>query len=224
MEDKIGVFICTGYGIAEALDIDALCTVVTDECSVPFCKTTDTCEGPGLQAINDDILKEGLTKVIVAGISPRRYREDAFADDVIVEKIALREHVVWCQPPGEEDTQMLAEDYLRMYIAKIKKMEPLEGFQPEEAIDKTVLVVGGGIAGMTAALEAAKTGYEVRLVEKTDALGGWLAKQHKSVPTKPPYRDLENTDVDELVREIEGNSLITVYKSAATSEIVGAPG
>ena len=69
MADKIGVFICTGYGIAEALDVDALCKVVTDECSVPCCKTVDACEGPGLDAINEQIRQEGLTKVVVAGIS-----------------------------------------------------------------------------------------------------------------------------------------------------------
>jgi quinone-modifying oxidoreductase subunit QmoB len=143
---------------------------------------------------------------------------------VIVEPVALREHVVWCQPPGEEDTQMLAEDYLRMYVTKVKKMEPLEPFRPDEAIDKSILVVGGGITGMTAALEAAKTGYDVHLVEKTDKLGGWLAKQHKSVPTRPPYRELEETDVDGLVAEIEGNSRIQVHTSATTSAIEGAPG
>jgi quinone-modifying oxidoreductase subunit QmoB len=224
MEDKIGVFICTGYGIAEALDIDALCAVVTDECSVPFCKTVETCEGPGLQNINENIEKEGLNKVIVAGISPRRYSVDAFPSDVIVEKIGLREQVVWCQPPGEEDTQMLAEDYLRMYITKLEMMEPLEAFQPDEPIDKTLLVVGGGIAGMTAALEAAQAGYAVRLVEKTEHLGGWLAKQFKSVPTRPPYRDLEDTGVDDLIRKIEENKLIKLHTSAATSKIVGGPG
>ena len=46
MEDKIGVFICTGYGIADALDVDALCKVATGEYKVPFCKTIDSCEGP----------------------------------------------------------------------------------------------------------------------------------------------------------------------------------
>ena len=131
---------------------------------------------------------------------------DAFPEGVIVEKVALREHVVWCQPPGEEDTQMLAEDYLRMYIAKVQKMEPLEPFQPEETIDKSILVVGGGITGMTAALEAAKAGYDVRLVEKTDTLGGWLAKQHKSIPTKPPYRELEETGVEAAHRRGRGKS------------------
>ncbi len=224
MEDKIGVFICTGYGIAESLDIDALCKMVTDECNVGFCKTVDSCEGPGLESINEDIEKEGLTKVVIAGISPRLYSDTMFPEGVIVEKVALREHVVWCQPAGEEDTQMLAEDYLRMYIAKVGNMALSEPFQPEEALDKGILVVGGGITGMTAALEAAKAGCEVRLVEKTDALGGWLAKQHKSIPTKPPYRELEDTGIDTLIAEVEENPRITVYKSAITGEIAGAPG
>lgn len=224
MEDKIGVFVCTGYGIAEAIDVDALCNVATEEFSVPFCKTVESCEGASLESINKDIQDEGLTKVVIAGTSPRLYTDGMFPEGVIVEGIALREHVVWTQPPNEEDTQMMAEDYLRMYLTKIQKMEPLEPFQPDEAIDKSILVVGGGIAGITAALESAKTGYDVRLVEKTDQLGGWLAKQHKSVPTKPPYRDLEDTGVDELIAEIEGNSKIKVYTSATTGEIVGAPG
>jgi quinone-modifying oxidoreductase subunit QmoB len=224
MEDKIGVFICTGYGIGEALDIDALGKVATEEFKVPFCRTVESCEGPGLEAINTDIVKEGLTKAVVAGISPRRYANDAFPDDVIVEKVALREHVVWSQPPGEEDTQMMAEDYLRMYIAKIQKLEPLEAFQPEEAIDKSILVVGGGITGITASLEAARAGYDVRLVEKTGKLGGWLARQHKSVPTRPPFRDLEDTGVDALIAQVDKNPRITVYTSAATARIDGAPG
>ncbi|MHC4828099.1 MAG: FAD-dependent oxidoreductase, partial [Planctomycetota bacterium] len=172
MEDKIGVFICTGYGIAEALDVDALCTVATEECSVPFCKTVGSCEGSALESISEDIKGEGLTKVVIAGISPRRYAEGAFPEGVIVEKVGLREHVVWTQPAGEEDTQMMAEDYLRMYIAKVEKMQPLEPFQPDETIDKTILVVGGGITGMTAAREAAKAGYDVQLVEKSEGLGG----------------------------------------------------
>jgi len=224
MDEKIGVFICTGYGIAEALDIDALCNVVTDELSVPFCKTVESCEGAGISAINADIASEGLTKVVIAGISPRRYLDTDFPDEVIVEKVGLREQVVWCLPPNDEDTQMMAEDYLRMYVTKVQKMQPVEPFESEEEIDKTILVVGGGIAGMTAALESAKAGYEVRLVEKTYKLGGWLAKQHKSIPTKPPYRDLEDTGVEALAEEVHAHPNIHVYTSSRTSEIVGAPG
>ncbi len=224
MGDKIGVFICTGYGMTAALDIDALCQVATDEYEVPFCKTVASCEKNDLESIVEDIRNEGLDKVVIAGISGRKYPEVTFPEGVIVEKIAMREHVVWGLPAGEEDTQMLAEDYLRMYIAKVQKTAPLEPHQPEDSIDKSILVVGGGNTGMTAALEAARAGYEVRLVEKADKLGGWLAKQYKSLPTKAPYRELEDTDVDALIAEIEGNPRIMVYTSATTSNIVGAPG
>ena len=74
---------------------------------------------------------------------------------MIVEPVGIREQVVWALPPNDEDTQMAAEDYLRMYIAKVKGMEPSEPFQPEEEINKGILVVGGGVAGLTAAREAA---------------------------------------------------------------------
>ena len=91
MADKIGVFICTGYGIAEALDVDALGRVATEECSAAFCKTVGSCEGSALASICEDIKSENLTKVVLAGISPRRYAEHAFPEGVIVEKFALRE-------------------------------------------------------------------------------------------------------------------------------------
>jgi len=224
MADKIGVFICTGYGIAEAIDVDALCKVATSEYRVPFCELVESCEGSALKAIVEKIHSEGLTKVVIAGISPRCYSAGAFPAEVIVEKIALREHVVWTQPAGHEDTQMLAEDYLRMYIAKLQKMEIPEPFQPEEPIDKGILVVGGGIAGMTAALEAARAGYSVQLVEKTDRLGGWLARQHQSIPRKPPYVELEDTGVEDLIGRIERHPRIKVHTSATTSQIAGGPG
>jgi quinone-modifying oxidoreductase subunit QmoB len=224
MEDKIGVFICTGYGIEQSLDVEALCKVVTSEFKIEFCKKIDSCEKLDIKSINDDIKKEGFNKVLIAGISPRKYEDDQFPKDIVVEKIALREHVVWSQPPNEENTQMLAEDYLRMYITKIKNMHLPEPFLPEEEINKSILIVGGGITGLTAAIESAKSGYSVKLVEKSDRLGGWLAKQFKSIPTKPPFRELEKTGVEEIIAEVEKNDNIQVYKSATTSKIVGAPG
>ncbi len=224
MEDKIGVFICSGYGIAEALDIGALSSVATDELKVPFCRVVENCEGSGLKAINKDIVKEGLTKVVIAGISPRRFADTAFPEGVIVEPVGLREQVVWALPANDEDTQMAAEDYLRMYVAKVKGMAHLEPFMPEQEIDKGILVVGGGVAGLTAAKEAAAAGYKVRLVENTPELGGWLAKQHKSIPTRAPFRELEPVQIGSLIQEVEGDERIQVYKAARTSEIIGAPG
>ena len=63
MEEKIGVFICTGYGIGESLDLEAMSKVATEELGVPFCKTVASCEGPGLEAICQDITNESLTAV-----------------------------------------------------------------------------------------------------------------------------------------------------------------
>ena len=224
MAERIGVFVCTGYGIAEALDVDALVELATGECGAAFCRTVASCEGRDLAAIREDAAREGLDGIVVAGISARRYEGDAFPEGVLVEAVALREHVVWCQPPNDEDTQMLAADYLRMGIARLRKMAPPEPFRPEEEIDRGILVVGGGVAGLTAALEAARAGYEVRLVERSAALGGWLARQHRSVPTRPPYRELEETGVEELIAAVESHPRIRTHLSAVTGAIAGAPG
>ena len=62
------------------------------------------------------------------------------------------------------------------------------------------------------------------MVEKTDTLGGWLARQHQSVPRKPPYRELEDTGVDDLIAEVQRNPRIRVHTSAVTGSIAGAPG
>jgi quinone-modifying oxidoreductase subunit QmoB len=224
MVDKIGVFICRGYGIGEAVDLEILEKVAVDDCGVAFCRTVESCEGATLDTIAQDIEREGLDGVVIAGISGRRYDDSRLPTDVVIEKVALRELVVWCQPPNDEDTQMLAEDYLRMYVAKVGEMACPEPFQPEETLDKSILVVGGGVTGLTAALEAARTGYEVRLVEKSAELGGWLGKQHLSIPTRPPYRELEDPGITALVDEVRGHERITVYMSTVIGGISGAPG
>ena len=96
--------------------------------------------------------------------------------------------------PSNEDTQMLAEDYLRMGIARAIKAEIREPFQL--AADRTILVVGGGPSGMAAAREASRAGYRVVLVEKEAELGGWLRTFKKQFPKSAPYRDLEAIDLD----------------------------
>ena len=86
-----------------------------------------------------------------------------------MERVNLREQVAWSHEAKHEDTQMLAEDMLRMGIVQAQKMEPLEPLS--EAISRTVLVVGGGVTGISAALEAAAAGFDVVLVEKEAAAG-----------------------------------------------------
>ena len=111
--------------------MDALCKVAESEFQVALCKTVNRCEGEDLAAIKEVVVAQGLTRVVLAGISPRLFEDELSPLGVIVEKVPLRDHVVWCQPPNDEDTQMMAEDYLRMALAKIQKMEPPEPFQTD---------------------------------------------------------------------------------------------
>jgi quinone-modifying oxidoreductase subunit QmoB len=226
MEKKIGVYICKGCGIGESLDIDALATVANDEFSVSVCKDHDyLCSQDGAQAIKADLEgDDAVNTVVVAACSPRvMYDVFDFGPSVVMDRVNLREQVVWSQPPGEEDTQMMAEDYLRMGITKAQNMEPLEPFKPEEEMSKRLLVVGGGLAGITASAEAAKAGYEVVLVEKQARLGGWMSTLYKQAPLRHPYTDLEDVDIDDRIKAVEENQNIKVYTGATMAKIEGAP-
>lgn len=223
-ESKIGVFICKGYGIAEALDIDALTGVAVKECKVDFARTIESCEGADWESMAQDIGANGLNRVIIAGIAARYYEEPFSAEGIIVEKIPLRDHVVWCQPSNDENTQMMAADHLRMAVAKVKHTAEIEPFRANTPIDKSILVVGGGVAGMTAALEASRAGYAVRLVEKQNRLGGFLADQSKSFPTRKPFRELEETGIDGMISDLNAQADVRIYTDAVTGRIEGGPG
>jgi quinone-modifying oxidoreductase subunit QmoB len=223
LDKKLGVYICSGCGIGEGLDLDKLSGVATQEYKIEVCKTHPfLCGEEGIKLIKKDI-EEGVNTVVIAGCSPRvNYNVFSFGPAVVLERVNLREHVIWCHPPQDEDTQMLAEDYLRMGIAKAQKVLPAEPYS--EKMDKHILVVGGGITGMTAALEAAAAGYEVYLVEKEPSLGGWMAKWLKQYPKQPPYQALADTGIEAKVKEVTANARIKVFTGAEIEKIQGAPG
>jgi len=223
MEKKIAVYICTGCGIGDALDVEQLGKVATDECKVPICKThANLCGQEGVQLIKDDMANEGVNTLVIAACS-HRVMYDVFSfDNCILDRVNLREQVVWSQKPGDEDTQMMAEDYLRMGLAKVNAMSLPEPYQPEEEISRNILVVGGGLAGLTSALEAAKAGYSVVLVEKEEQLGGFQ-KKVKQVATSP-YKGIQDNDIDELIQAVSSNDKISVYTGATVEKTVGGPG
>ncbi len=224
MEKKLGVYICTGCGIGEAVDAEALSKLAAEEHKAPVCRSHEfLCSEEGLALIRKDV-EEGTNALVIAACSMRAMT-DAFRFDpmkTIAIRVNLREHVAWCQEPKGEDTQMLAEDYLRMGIARAEKTELLEPFKEE--IEKAVLVVGGGRTGLTAALGAAEAGSEVVLVEKEKELGGWMTKWHRQLPTSPPYAEAEDLDIGALVSAVQGNSRVKVHTSTKIEKISGAPG
>ena len=164
MAEKLGVYICSGCGIGEVIDTEALKKVAGSAVS---CQVHEHLCGPeGLALIRQDL--EGdepkVNGVVIAGCSPRM-KTDAFrfGPKTMLERVNLREHVAWCQKPGDEEAQKMAEDYLRMGITRARKT--VMPAPVSEEISKKIMVVGGGVTGMTSALEAAAAGYEVLLVE-----------------------------------------------------------
>jgi len=225
METTVGVFLCTGCGIGEAMNCEALGKIATDEEKVKCFNAHPALCGPeGVELIKGEIEAQALDRLVIAGCSPR-VKTDEFAFDsptLFQDRCALRELVAWTQEPNHEDTQLAAEEYLRMSITKVRKAEPPEPFKEET--NRDILVVGGGWTGLNAAVEAAAAGYNVQLVEKSDMLGGRARGLCKRVPTRPPFQEAEAPDVDALARKVEGNDKITVHLGHEIASIDGQPG
>ncbi len=221
---KTGVYICGGCSIGESLDVTRLMAVAQKEHKVPVCKTHPfLCGEEGRAIIRKDLTDGVVDAVVIAACSPRvKAAEFNFDRKIVLDRVNLREHVVWTHPPQNEDTQMLAEDYLRMGIVKAQKMEPLEPVS--DTISKTLLVIGGGIAGLSAALGAADAGYEVILVEKHTQIGGALATAKKHFPIRPPYAELAETTLDEKIGRAINHPRIKLHTSTRILKTEGQPG
>lgn len=224
MEKKLGVYICTGCSIGDSLDTEALNKVAASEYKASICKNHAVlCSDDGVQQIKEDIANEGVNTVVVAACSPRvMYDIFDFGDERITERVNLREHVVWCQPPNDEDTQMMAEDYLRMGIVKAQKRELPEPHIEE--IDRTILIVGGGITGMKAALDASLANHKVVLVEKAAQLGGFGRKMYKQYPKSDSFDTLQDPEYASLIQQVEADENIEVILPATMENIAGQPG
>ncbi len=224
IETKVGVYLCSGCGIDESLDMDKLAQVASKENKVPVCKINPwLCSSQGINGINSDIKNEGLNRVVIGACS-LRVHSDTFQFDsgILADRVNLRENVAWTHTPKDEDTQMLAEDYLRMSIAKVRNSEPPEASKSD--VNETILVVGGGITGLTAALAAAKAGYHVVLAEKGKDLGGWIRKFRKISPYQAPYTEPQDSRIGDLISEVESNDKIMVTTSCMIEKISGQPG
>jgi len=224
VEIKMGVYCAGDDEITSALDMDALENVAVKEEKAAIWKVVPgISSAAGVELIKKDIESEGLNRIVILDRSPRVHPTlFDFGPDIMVDQVAFRELVVWTHEPNDEDTQMLAEDYVRMYIAKTNRIEFPTPEKPE--VTKTVLVVGGGIAGMKTAVNIAGAGVKAILVEKEDHLGGWAAKFSKSFPTTPPYDTLIESKLPMLVKRIEENENIEVRLNTRVESISGQPG
>jgi quinone-modifying oxidoreductase subunit QmoB len=223
MEKKFGVYICKGCGIKEAMDVEKVAGAAKKVQNYKFHDAL--CSPEGVQLIKDDMTKEGVNTIIIAACSPRVKYEEFDFPGAIVERVNIREFVAWTMEPNTDATNDAAYDYLNMGIVKTQKGDlPEPNILPD--LSNTILVIGGGIAGMTAALSAAGAGQKVVLVEKDAQLGGFVNKLYKKIPTGSYFNKplIVDTDIVKTVGEVESNPNIKVYKSTTVSKTDGQPG
>jgi heterodisulfide reductase subunit A len=187
---RVGVFVCDcGLNIAGAVD----CGAVTDyamtlpnvACAV---RNKYTCADPGQNEIKDAILKYKLNRVVVASCTPRQHEptfrqcvREAGLNPYLMEMANLREHCSWVHPGDWDAATSKAKDLVASAVARAALLEPQE--EMSVPVTKRALVIGGGIAGIEAALELAEQGHEAILVEKQASIGGIMAQLDKTYPT-----------------------------------------
>ncbi len=187
---RVGVYVChCGLNIAQSVD----CKKVAEEMS-----TTDdvvvskdivyACSEPGQQAMKNDIVQNQLDRVVIASCSPRLH-EPTFKQMVqsvglnpyMMEMANLREQCSWVHMNDFDNATQKAETLVKMAISRVKHLQPL--IEETLPLTKKTLVIGGGIAGIQAALDLADSGYDVTLVEKNPSIGGMMAQLDKTFPT-----------------------------------------
>ncbi len=229
MDKVYGAYLCTGCGIGEALDVEGL-KAAASETGMEMQEHACLCGAEGRACIEKDIKEKGVNTVVICACSPRvMQREFDFGEGTITVRGNLREQVAWTAGDGPEDggvdefLQELGADYVRMAVTRAQKTSLPVPYKLE-SISKKILVMGGGLAGLTAAKEAAAAGYEVTLVEKEPVLGGKALGWRKMFPTAYPYASLEEPSIDQLVAAVSGNIKITVKTGTEVARVAGAPG
>jgi heterodisulfide reductase subunit A len=187
---RIGVYIChCGTNIGGTVDVEKIAGEIDVECGdVAVCRHYKyMCSEPGQKLIRDDIREMGLDSVVEASCSPKMH-EPTFRGAVsaagmnpyMFEMVNIREHCSWITDNPDLATRK-AKDLIRGGISRVAHHHPLQGSR--KPVNPKTLVVGGGIAGITAALKIAKAGYQVYLVEKDEIIGGRMAQFDKTFPT-----------------------------------------
>jgi heterodisulfide reductase subunit A len=189
-DPRIGVFVCQcGSAIASVIDVNDLTKYAQTLPNVVFAENMDyPCSRQGQDAIVAAIKENKLDRVVVAGCSPRLYEptfqrcvSQADLNPWLFEMANIREFASYCHQTAPKEATEKAKDTVRMAVAKARLLEPLKPI--ELPITKKVMVIGGGIAGINAALDLADMGFKVYVVEKTETIGGYMALLDKTFPT-----------------------------------------
>lgn len=223
---RIGVYIChCGVNISATVDVGQVAAFAATLPGVVVARDyLYMCSDPGQALIQEDIEEHELNRVVVASCSPRMHEptfqgaaQQAGLNPYLVEMANIREQCSWVHRNREQATEK-AKLLVASVVAKAAQLEPLE----EREVDVTpgAVVIGGGIAGMVAALDVAEAGFPVYLVEKSDHLGGRVADLNRTFPTLESVTDL----LEPLVERIQSHSHITVLLNTEVAQVEGYVG
>ena len=232
MAGKIGVYFDL-QNIGGGLDVEALAAQTRDKWGdlTPVVKVVPLL-AEAVDEIKADIEAQGLDGVLLCGASPR-VDGDLYRFPVQVEHVNLREQCVLAyKNPDNSPVDsaegapelliLMARDYVNMGVVKLQKSEvPDSAAIPGVA---RILVIGGGWTGLTAAAEAAATGYEVVLVEKAEKLGGAVNNIPTASPLGPLWTDKQPTNLAAKIEKVTADDKITVHLNARMEKLEGQPG
>ncbi len=223
---RIGVFICDcGSNIKGVVD----CAHVTEYAAgLPYVEFADeamyACSQDAQDKMVEYIKEKNLNRIVVAACTPKTHEplfqetlKNAGLNKYLFEMTNIRNHNSWVHKNNPEIATSKAKDLVRMAVAKAALAEPLN--EEKINVNDTVMVIGGGLAGMTAAKSLATQGYETHIVEKEEKLGGQALNLYKT----PQGEDIQEK-LTELVREIEANDKITVHTNTTLESVDGFVG
>ncbi len=225
-EPRIGVYIChCGVNIAATVEVEEVAEAAADLPGVVVSRDyTYMCSDPGQALIKEDIREHDLNRIVVASCSPRMHEptfraaaEQAGVNPYQVEMANIREQCSWVHKDKQQATEK-AKVLVASSVARAAHLEPLG----DREVDVTpgVLVIGGGIAGLTAALDVADTGLPAYLVEKADHLGGRVADLNRTFPTLESVSDL----LPPLIERVQDHPNVTVFLNSEVKQVDGYVG
>ncbi|MGD2200319.1 MAG: 4Fe-4S binding protein [Candidatus Bathyarchaeota archaeon] len=219
-----GVFICRcGGNISGTVNCEEVRDSVKDLEGVKTSRVTDfLCSKPGLQLIKDSIKRQGLDRVVVACCSPHMH-EKMFQNTIEEEgvnryqlvHVNIREHCSWIHDKGATDK---AVSLVKGGIRRAQTLMPLE--EKEVDVCQDVMVIGCGVAGITAALQLTEAGYDVHMVERNPSIGGRMAQLSKTFPTL----DCSPCILSPRMAEVENDKRITLHTKSEVTGLSGGPG
>jgi len=225
-EPRIGVFVChCGTNIAGVVNVPSVVEYAKTLPNVVYANNNlYTCSNDTQEVIKEVIKEHNLNRVIVASCTPRTHEplfrntiREAGLNQYLFEMANIRDQCSWVHMMEPEKASEKSKDLVRMAVAKARMLEPLQTrFVP---IIRSALVIGGGVAGMSSALELADQGYDTYLVEKENELGGNLKHIHYLLNGDDPQEKLKK-----LIQRIEDHPKIHLYTEAKIENIEGSIG